>query len=239
MRPSPRRLIKVAALAAVALVVLALGLRELIHSRIHLLGDSLIRVDTGEKVVALGFDDGPNPKETPLMLDLLDRHGVKATFFMMGRSVERWPDTAREVLRRGHEVGNHSYSHPRLIFMSPGRVRDEIERTDALLRGIGVAGPIHFSPPHGAKLIVLPYVLKQMGKLAVYSDTDPEEWKRPPASVMVQTVLSTMRPGSVLGFHDTAGEETRRAVDEIVTRLKAEGYQFVTVSELAARRVRN
>ena len=239
MRPSPRRLIKVTALAAVALVVFALGLRELIHSRIHLLGDSLIRVETDVKVVALGFDDGPNPKETPLMLDLLDRHGVKATFFMMGRSVERWPDTAREVLRRGHEVGNHSYSHPRLIFMSPARVRDEIERTDALLRGIGVTGPIHFSPPHGAKLVVLPYVLKQMGKLAVYSDTDPEEWKRPPASMMVQTVLSTMRPGSVLGFHDTAGEETRRAVDDIVTRLKAEGYQFVSVSELAAKRTRD
>jgi peptidoglycan/xylan/chitin deacetylase (PgdA/CDA1 family) len=236
MRLLRSRLLRRGLLALALLAVAAVALRELINSRYQLFGDLLVRVDTDEKVVALSFDDGPHPTNTPKMLDLLDRHGVKATFFMMGRSLERWPDTAREVLRRGHELGNHSYSHPRLVFMSPARVREEIERTDALLRGIGVTGAIHFSPPHGAKLIVLPYVLREMGKLAVYSDTDPEEWKRPPASAMVDTVMRTMRPGSVLGFHDTAGEQTRRAVDEIVTRLRADGYRFETVTDLAARR---
>jgi peptidoglycan/xylan/chitin deacetylase (PgdA/CDA1 family) len=216
--------------------VAVLGLREFIHSRVQIMGDSVSRVEMDEQVVAFYFDDGPNPVQTPLMLDLLDRHGIKATFFMMGRSVERWPETAREVLNRGHEVGNHSYSHPRLIFMSPARVRDELERTDALLRGIGVTGSIPFSVPHGAKLIVLPYVLKQMGKLTVYPDMDVEEWKRPPAAVMVETVMAAVRPGSMLGFHDTAGEETRKAVDEIVTRLRADGYSFETVTALAARR---
>ena len=101
-----------------------------------------------------------------------------------------------------------------------------------------MTGPIHFSPPHGAKLIVLPYVLKQMGRLSVYSDTDPEEWKRPPAAVMVESVLSVAGPGSVIGFHDTAGDETLRAVDEVVMRLRAAGYRFVRVSELAALRSR-
>ena len=164
-----------------------------------------------EKVVALTFDDGPNPVETPMMLDLLDRHQVKATFFMMGRSVERWPDAAREVLARGHEIGNHSYSHPRLVFMSPARVREEIERTDALLRGIGVTGEIFFGPPHGSRFIVLPYVLMQMKRTAVYSYTDPEEWKRPPASVMVERVLRQVRPGSRgrLSRHDGRGDATR------------------------------
>jgi peptidoglycan/xylan/chitin deacetylase (PgdA/CDA1 family) len=231
-----KRFLTRAALVTVALAAIGVGLRQFIHSRIHLLGDSVIRIETSEKVVALSFDDGPHPTHTPRMLDLLDRHAVKASFFMMGRNVERWPDTAREVLRRGHEVGNHSYSHPRLIFMSPARVRAEIERTDALLRGIGVVGPIQFSPPHGAKLVILPYVLRQMGKIAVYSDTDAEEWKRPPAAVMVESVMSAVGPGSVIGFHDTAGDETLRAVDEVVSRLLAAGYRFVRVSELAAMR---
>ena len=224
---------------AIGLVVGALailGVREFIHSRYQILGDSISRIDIDEKVVALYFDDGPNPKETPLMLDLLDRHRIRATFFMIGRNIERFPDTAREVLKRGHELGNHSYSHPRLIFMSPARVRDELERTDALLRGVGVTGPIPFSAPHGAKFIVLPYVLRQMNKLTVYSDPDPKEWKRPPAATMVESVMSVVGPGSAIGFHDTAGEQTRLAVNEVVTRLRADGYAFETVTALAARR---
>ena len=223
---------------AIALVVLAvgvLGVREFINGPIQLFGDYVRRIDTTEKVVALTFDDGPLPTLTERMLDLLDRLEVKATFFMMGRNVERWPEIAGEVLARGHEIGNHSYSHPRLIFMSPARVREEIERTDALLRGVGVTGEIFFGPPHGAKLLVLPYVLVQMNKTAVYSYTDPEEWKRPPAAVMVERVLRQVRPGSVVGFHDTLGAETLHAVDEVVTSLKGQGYRFETVSAFVKR----
>ena len=223
------------ALAVVVLAVAAIGLRELINGPIQLFGDDVRRIDTDEKLVALTFDDGPDPTHTPRMLDLLDRHEVKATFFMMGRSVERWPDVARAVLARGHEIGNHSYSHPRLIFMSPARVREEIERTDRLLRGVGVTGEIYFGPPHGSKFLVLPYVLVQMKKTAVYSYTDPEEWKRPPAAVMVERVLRQVRPGAVVGFHDVMGGETRRAVDEVVAALKADGYRFALVSEFVGR----
>ena len=223
------------ALAVVVLAVAAIGLRELINGPIQLFGDDVRRIDTDEKLVALTFDDGPDPVNTPRMLDLLDRHGVKATFFMMGRSVERWPDVARAVLARGHEIGNHSYSHPRLIFMSPARVREEIERTDRLLRGVGVTGEIYFGPPHGSKFLVLPYVLVQMKKIAVYSYTDPEEWKRPPAAAMVERVLRQVRPGAVVGFHDVMGGETLRAVDEVVAALKADGYRFALVSEFVER----
>jgi len=234
----PKRLVRLSALVVITTGAGALGLRELINGPVHLFGDSVRRIDTDEKVVALTFDDGPDPVNTPKMLDLLDRHQVKATFFMMGRSVERWPDTAREVLARGHEVGNHSYSHPRLVFMWPARVREEIERTDALLRGIGVTGDICFGPPHGSKLVVLPYVLGQMGKVAVYSYTDPEEWKRPPAAVMVESVLRQVRPGAVVGFHDVMGGETLRAVDEVVTALRAQGYRFAKVSEFVHKQRR-
>src|SRR5262245_37177375 len=96
-----------------------LGLREVVNSStFQLFGDYVASVQTDEPVVALTFDDGPSPWLTPKILDVLEQHHVKATFFMMGRNVERFPQIARDVLARGHEIGNHSYSHPRLIFMS-------------------------------------------------------------------------------------------------------------------------
>jgi peptidoglycan/xylan/chitin deacetylase (PgdA/CDA1 family) len=169
-------------------------------------------------------------------LDILDRHGAKATFFMMGTNVERFPAVARDVIRRGHEVGNHSYSHPKMIWMTPHRIRDEIERTDALLRGVGVTGDIFFRPPHAAKFVVLPYVLRDMGKLSVLGDVDPEEWKRPSAATMAASVMQQVRPGSIIGFHDPAGTETEAALDDVLRILAGQGYRFETVGQLIRRR---
>jgi peptidoglycan/xylan/chitin deacetylase (PgdA/CDA1 family) len=140
------------------------------------------------------------------------------------------------VLARGHEAGNHSYSHPKLVLMSPAKVREEIERTDALLRGIGATEPIHFRAPHAAKLVVLPWVLRRMGKVNVQGDVDPEEWRQRPADVMAGSVLKQVRPGSILGFHDTQGAATLQAVDAVLTRLLADGYRFERVSEFLRRR---
>jgi peptidoglycan/xylan/chitin deacetylase (PgdA/CDA1 family) len=218
----------------------AIGLREVVNSStFQLFGDYVARVDTNDRVVALTFDDGPDPFHTPRVLDVLDQHHVKATFFMMGRQVERYPDVARDVLRRGHEIGNHSYSHPKLILMSPSRVRDEIERTDTLLRGIGVTGEIHFRPPHASKFIVLPCVLVQMRKLSVLGDVDPKEWKQRPAAVMTESILRQVRPGSIIGLHDPMGAETLRTLQNILPALAAEGYRFETVSELVRRRAKS
>ena len=237
MRRSVRTLVGWALPALVVSALVAYALRELVNaSTFQLFGDFVARLDTTEKVVALSFDDGPDPQWTPRMLALLDRHHVKATFFMMGRNVERFPDTAREVLTRGHEAGNHSYSHPRLIFMAPWRVRDEIERTDRLLRDVGVTGPIYFRAPHASKFVILPFVLMQLGKTNVQGDVDPEEWRQRPAAVMTASVLRQVRPGSIVGFHEVLGEETLRAVDDVLTALAAQGYRIETVAQLLRRR---
>jgi len=214
-----------------------LGLREVVNSSsFQLFGDYVVRVDTTERVVALTFDDGPSPWHTPKVLNELDQHHIRATFFMMGRNVERYPDIARDVLRRGHEIGNHSYSHPKLVLMSPRRVRDEIERTDKLLRDIGVSGEIHFRAPHQTKFIVLPYVLVRMGKLNVMGDVSADEWRQQPAAVMTQSILRNVRPGSIIGMHDPAGAESLRTLQSILPELIAQGYHFETVSDLLRRR---
>jgi peptidoglycan/xylan/chitin deacetylase (PgdA/CDA1 family) len=228
---------------AILLVLLgaaAVGLREIVNSSTYqLFGDYVARVDTEERVVALTFDDGPDPTNTPKVLAVLDQQQVKATFFMMGRNVERYPAVAREVLRRGHEIGNHSYSHPKLVLMSPQRVRDVIERTDKLLRDIGVSGEILFRPPHAAKFIVLPCVLVQMKKLSVLGDVDPKEWKQRSAAVMTDSILRQVRPGSIIGLHDPNGAETLRTLQNILPALAAQGYRFETVSALVRRRAQS
>jgi peptidoglycan/xylan/chitin deacetylase (PgdA/CDA1 family) len=237
MSPLPGRTILRAILLLALLAVAAAGLREVVNSSTYqLFGDYVARVETREKVVALTFDDGPHPLYTPKVLAALERQHVKATFFLMGRNVERFPAVARDVLRHGHEIGNHSYSHPKLVLMSPGRVREEIERTDALIRAIGVTGPIHFRPPHASKFIVLPYVLTDMRKLSVLGDVDPEEWKGRPAEVMTETILRQVRPGSIIGLHDVMGIESLRTLENILPALADRGYRFETVTELVRRR---
>jgi peptidoglycan/xylan/chitin deacetylase (PgdA/CDA1 family) len=233
---------KVLRRGAILLVLIGatlVGLREVVNSStFQLFGDYVARVDTEEKVVAMTFDDGPDPRHTPRFLDVLDHHRVKATFFMIGRNVERYPEVARDVLRRGHEIGNHSYSHPKLVLMTPRRVRKEIEDTDALLRGIGVAGPIHFRPPHAAKFIVLPLVLNDLQKLSVLGDVDPQEWKRPSAAVMTETILRQVRPGSIIGLHDPMGADSLETLQRVLPALAAQGYRFETVSALVGRQTR-
>jgi peptidoglycan-N-acetylglucosamine deacetylase len=237
-RPSNTTIWRGAAVV-VLLAAAAVGLREVVNSStFQLFGDYVVSVKTTDRVVALTFDDGPSPWHTPRVLNELDRYHVKATFFMMGRNVERYPDVARDVLRRGHEIGNHSYSHPKLILMSPQRVRDEIERTDTLLRGIGVSGEIHFRAPHASKFIVLPYVLVQMGKLNVMGDVSADEWRQRPAAVMTESILRNVRPGSIIGLHDPAGAESLQTLKEILPALIAQGYRFETVSELVRRRAK-
>ena len=125
---------------------------------------------------------------------------------------------------------------PKLVLMSPGRVRDEIERTDALIRGLGVTAPIHFRPPHFTKLVILPYVLKSMNKLSVLADVDAEEWRRRPAQVMTESILNEVRPGSIIGMHDPAGVETIRTLENVLASLETQGYRFETVSQLIRRR---
>jgi peptidoglycan/xylan/chitin deacetylase (PgdA/CDA1 family) len=232
-----RRHLTRAAVALAALAALALGLRLIINaSTFQLFGDYVARVETDERVVAVTFDDGPHPEYTRQVLDVLDRHGVKGTFFMTGRNVERFPDVAREVVRRGHEVGNHAYSHRRLVWMWPSQVREEIERTDALLRDVGVTGPIHFRAPHASKFIVLPAVLTRMNKLSVLGDVDPEEWRRWPATVMTDYVLRHTRPGSIIWLHDTLGVETVKTLEAVLGALAVDRYRFETVSDLIRRR---
>jgi peptidoglycan/xylan/chitin deacetylase (PgdA/CDA1 family) len=216
-------------LAAPALVREALDL----PSR-QLFGEAYHNVDTSVNVVALTFDDGPDPIYTERILEVLERNRIKATFFMLGAAIERQPQIAGTVYARGHELGNHSYSHPWLLFKSPAFVRSEIEKTDLLLRRVGMSEPIHFRSPFGAQLIVLPYILSQNKRKNILFDVDPRDWETQDPQLLAQRVLERTGPGSIILLHDGGGARsgTVEALEIIIRELAWRGFRFVKVSEL-------
>jgi peptidoglycan/xylan/chitin deacetylase (PgdA/CDA1 family) len=198
------------------------------------------RIDTREKAVALTFDDGPNPPYTERVLSTLAERGVLATFFLVGKQVVRFPDTVRHIVEAGHEIGNHSYSHRRLILRHPALIRKEIMLTDRALRRAGVTDEIPFRAPYCRKLFVLPYVLATMNKLHITFDTmpSPADYDGAPAEVVCDYVLRHARPGSIIVLHDgsfPAPSDRSNVVEAtrlIIERMTADGYRFARVREL-------
>jgi peptidoglycan/xylan/chitin deacetylase (PgdA/CDA1 family) len=187
-------------------------------------------------VVALTFDDGPKPGQTEAILDILKKHEVKASFFMVGRRIERHRELAARVLAEGHQLGNHSYSHRRLIFKSPSYIQEEIDKTDALLRGLGVEGEIHFRAPFGKKLVILPWLLSRSGRKHITFDVVPGDDATQDVELLTSRVMESVRPGSIILFHDGGQDKpgTIQATELVIGRLREQGYRFVTVSELLA-----
>lgn len=237
-----RRARKWAIVVACALVVVVGGaftLFEVSKSRtFQFFGTLVNRVETTEKVVALTFDDGPDPAGTQAILDTLRSRRVPATFFLIGRDIAAHPDLAHAIAAAGHEIGNHSFSHERMIGVTPAWVADEVEATDALIRTTGYTGEILFRPPNGKKLFALPHYLASHNRTTIMWDVEPDSDGTPDAAAVVSTTLNQVRPGSIVLLHAmyASREQTRRAIAPIVDGLKERGYRFATVSQLIASR---
>jgi peptidoglycan-N-acetylglucosamine deacetylase len=222
-------------IGAVALVLI--GSWKLHKSRtVQLFGDLTYAVSTEDRVVALTFDDGPTAPYTDSVLKLLEAHGVPATFFVVGSSLERHPELGRRIVDGGHELGNHSYTHRALVARVPSTIRYEVEATDSLIRQAGSAGPIHFRPPYGKRLIGLPLYLSRTGRTTVLWNLEPDSWYRT-ADEMVAHVLEHVGAGSIILLHVELASRTeeRAALPRIIEGIRALGYEFVTVSELMTR----
>ena len=225
----------VAAFVVVGLIVLW----QVSRSRtFQFFGQLVPRVETSQKVVSLTFDDGPTPEATGHILSALDREHVRATFFVTGAELERNMAEGRRIVAAGHELGNHSYSHERMVLVTPSFVKREVERTDELIRDAGYRGEIHFRPPYGKKLFTLPYYLAKAGRKSITWDVEPESDPEVAANSerIAEHVLSRARPGSIIILHVMyrSRGESLKAVEKIVAGLKARGYSFKTVSELLA-----
>lgn len=221
-------------------ILKVLGLLKRLANSLNfqIFGELVNQVATKEKVVALTYDDGPNPPYTNQLLEILERNQIRATFFVIGKLVEKYPEIVRLILSKGHEVGNHSYSHQQLIFKSPWCIRSEIEKTDKLLHQLCVKQEIHFRAPYGRKLLVLPYILSKMRKKNILWNLDSKDYEASSYEVIENYVLEHVRPGSIILMHDGGGErsQTLIATEMLLKKLQEKGYTFKTVSELIRQR---
>lgn len=232
---------RIAFAAAIILVIASIILWQVSRSRtFQFFGELIPRINTSQKVVALSFDDGPVPRATDSILSILEQEQIHATFFVTGAELEHHTAEGRKIVAAGHELGNHSYSHERMILVTPSFVQREIETTDKLIRDVGYQGEILFRPPYGRKLFALPYYLATTGRKSITWDVEPESYPQIAASAdrIAEHVLSKTQPGSIIILHVMYPNriESLKAVPKIVQGLKAQGYSFKTVSELLAAR---
>ena len=226
-------------ITAVVLLATLYGIWQLSSARsFQLFGGLIHRVNTNEKVIALTFDDGPSKRYTDQVLAILAAEQVTATFFVTGKETKQNLFQARQLLAAGHQLGNHSYSHPRMLLMSPAAVASEIEQTDAAIRSAGYQGDILFRPPYGKKLLVLPLYLAEHNRLTIMWDLEPETDPKlaSDAQAMAAYVINNAKPGSIVLLHVMyqSRQASREALPVIIEGLKQKGYRFVTVSELLA-----
>jgi peptidoglycan/xylan/chitin deacetylase (PgdA/CDA1 family) len=199
--------------------------------------DIILRGPMDRREVALTFDDGPDAVFTPQILNVLRRTGGKGTFFVVGRRVRRYPGVFQRMLREGHEVGNHSWSHPKMSRLSAGQVRTELRRASDEMNRVGNVRPRFFRPPYGALSETVIRVAVAEGYKIILWNVDSLDWSGIPRTVLATNVLSQVRPGSIILMHSATGrggnlQNTVQALPSIIQRLRREGYRFVKVSEL-------
>lgn len=195
--------------------------------------------DNARKQVALTFDDGPHPEYTACILDILAQHNVKATFFLLGRNVERYPDLARRIAAEGHVIGNHGYSHHELKVLSRKRIRQEIEKGYAVIHATTGESPVLFRPPFGLFNRAVISEMKEAGQQLIHWSLSPKDWARPRESVLVRRVVKRVRNGSIILLHDShpfkesgRRDRTVNALPLLIESLREKGFEFATVSDI-------
>ncbi len=206
----------------------------------ELLSPSIYRGDPDRPQIALTFDDGPS-QSTPALLEVLAEHQVPATFFMCGRNVRRFPDIARDVLNAGHDLGNHTESHSYLHFHSPDHIYRELAMAQQSIRTVTGCRPRWFRPPYGVRWLGLRKAQRKLGLTGVMWTTMGRDWKWSSCRV-ARLMLSTAQNGSIFCLHDGRGtipspdiRNTIEAVEAVVPRLKDQGFQFVTLTDMLVR----
>ncbi len=189
-------------------------------------------VTTDQPVLAMTFDDGPHPTLTPQLLDILKQRNIKCTFFVIGKSAAQYPAIMRRIVAEGHEVANHTWSHPSLTSKSDAQIRTELQKSEeAILRITGVR-PRLLRPPYGAtNRRIEQWIYNDLGYSTILWSVDPQDWRRPGVSVVTSRLVNGAHNGAIMLAHDIH-PPTIAAMPAMFDQLLAKGYRFVTVSQL-------
>jgi peptidoglycan-N-acetylglucosamine deacetylase len=199
-------------------------------------GQTFIGLPPRSCQLALTYDDGPNDPHTLRLLEVLARHGVQATFFLIGRYVQQRPDLARDILKAGHIVGNHTFTHPLLTFMGEAEIKQELTQCQSALQdAIGQPSNL-FRPPFGGRRPAVLRAGRQLGLEPIMWNVTGYDWNAPPAAAIESKVEKQVRGGDIILLHDGGHKQmgadrsqTVIATDHLIARYKTEGHQFVTI----------
>jgi peptidoglycan-N-acetylglucosamine deacetylase len=224
--------------AAVGVAMLGSAAHGMFHRNSRVFGSVLSHLPRNGRNVALTFDDGPNPDATPLVLDALLEHDVKATFFILGAHAERWPDLVHRIVSEGHQIGNHGYFHNKLHFKRPSYVRRDISLGKDWIERAGGSTPRFFRAPHGFRSPWVTPIAGSLGERTVGWSLGVWDSDRPGVDAIVERTVRGTKPGSIILLHDGDGydmlgdrTQTAAAVPRIITGLRARGYTFTTLPE--------
>ena len=197
--------------------------------------DLLFEVAITEKLIALTFDDGPD-ETTEDILDILKKYHVKATFFVVGKNCLERSDILKRIAFEGHEVGNHTYSHPKFSGKSFAQISQEIEKTNEVIFKTINTFPKYFRPPGGTiNARILEAAKAQNLRIVLWTpEEDSKDWLNPGAATIVRNVTKNAKRGRIILMHDGGGDrrQTREAIPRIIEQLESDGFQFVTLSDL-------
>ncbi|MDB4882454.1 MAG: polysaccharide deacetylase [Gemmatimonadetes bacterium] len=222
--------------AAASLAAAGLAAHGTWHRNSMVFGPVVSHLPGDDRVVSITFDDGPNPHATPRILDVLRAEGVSATFFVLGRHAERWPELVRRAALEGHQLGNHGYFHRKLHRRSPAYVRDDLTRgTEQIVRASGVR-PALFRAPHGFRSPWVTPIAASLGQRTVGWTLGVFDSARPGADVIATRAIEGMHAGSILLLHDGDGYDpdgdrmqTAEALPRIIEGLRGRGFRFTTL----------
>lgn len=196
------------------------------------LGGYYTEVNTQSPVVALTFDDGPHPEFTPRLLDILSQYGVRATFFVIGNNVVRYPEITQRIVDEGHQLANHSISHPAFTKISTKRLTSEVKKANQIIEAYTGSKSQIIRPPYGALNSKVKRVLMSDFKMDIIMwSVDPLDWKKPGAEVIARRLIEGAKPGAILLAHDIH-KGTIDAIPSVLNHLLMQGYTFCTVGEL-------
>jgi peptidoglycan/xylan/chitin deacetylase (PgdA/CDA1 family) len=206
-------------------------------------GKTFTGLSRESRELALTYDDGPNDPHTLRLLEVLAKHNVQATFFLIGRYVQQRPDLAREIDRAGHIIGNHTHTHPLLIFKNGSEVRQELSNCrTAIEDAIGKPAEL-FRPPFGGRRPAVLRIVRELGLQTIMWNVTGYDWNAPPAEVIERKVASKIQGGNVILLHDGGHKEmgadrsqTVIATNKLIARFKEEGYEFAAIPKMIAER---
>ena len=224
--------------AGAAIAGAAAGMTWAVRGRSScIFGPSVCRGKAGRKAIALTFDDGPSPG-TDSILEILDRHRAPATFFQCGMNVERIPDLSRQVAKAGHEIGNHSHTHPNFAFSGRALIREEFSRAQQVIGDATGTAPILLRAPFGVRWFGFREMQQALGLQGVMWTVIASDWRLPAQRIM-ERVLTNATDGAIICLHDGRGitanpdiSPTIEALRELIPRLTDRGYHFETVSQI-------